>query len=316
MSIFLEYPNIAMNILISGGTGFIGNYLTGLLATRGHTLTLLTRKVRTSSNPSIHYVQWDAHSSNAASVLAQIMTTIDAVINLAGEGLFDKRWTPAVKHHLMESRIGTTRALVNAMKSAERKPSVLVNASAVGYYGDRQNEIVNESTPAGTGFLADICVRWEEESSVAAAFGVRVANPRIGIVLESNGGALERMAIPFKLFVGMPLGSGKQWLPWIHAADAAHGIAYPIENKDFSGAYNVTAPEPIRMNGFCAELGAALRRPSWSFLSVPEFALNVALGEAATSLTGGQQAVPQKLLDAGFQFRFPILQAALADIYP
>jgi uncharacterized protein len=314
-----------MHILVTGGTGFIGRFLVRYLLAEGHTLTLLSRSANQSANQhgsglqGIEYKAWDGKT---LSTWADEIHRADAVINLAGEGIFDGRWTDDIKQRLMQSRVQATSVLVEAMKrSAEqhgKAPSVFVSASAVGYYGDRADALTPESAPHSSNYLAEICIRWEQEALKAAqiqtAQPVRVAMPRIGIVLHPSGGALQKMIVPFQLFVGMPLGTGKQWFPWIHISDLVRGIAEPLTNSRLQGAYNLASPNPVTMTAFCDALGGALQRPSWSWLSVPEFALNVALGEAATSLTGGQQIVPQALLDAGFVFRHPELRATLKDL--
>jgi len=317
-----------MHILLTGGTGFIGRHLTAYLLEQGHSLTILTRRPPHSTHADhqerVRYVQWDAgasllqeapvHRPNAAATAWQIeVAQAQAVLHLAGEGIFDGRWTGAVKQRLMDSRVYSTRALVQAMAAlaGSERPTVFVSASAVGYYGNRFDEPTDESAPAGTNFLAEICVRWEQESQQATALGVRVANPRIGIVLEPRGGALERMALPFRLGLGMPLGSGKQWIPWIHIDDLVRGLAFPLEQPSLQGAYNLAAPGVVQMAGFSQALATALHRPYWSLFSVPEFALQFALGEAAEALTGGQRIVPKSLLNSGFRFNFPEVSAAL-----
>jgi uncharacterized protein len=214
-----------------------------------------------------------------------------------------------------------------------KAPRVFVSASAVGYYGNRHDAPTPESAPAGDNFLAEICLRWEQEALHAASIlvsgasdfpapapadtnanAIRVAMPRIGIVLHPSGGALQKMMLPFALFAGMPLGSGKQWFPWIHIADLVRGICEPLTNTRLQGAYNLAAPQPVTMAGFCDALGTAMRRPSWQWLAVPEFALHLALGEAATSLTDGQRIVPEALLNAGFSFEYNDVSVALADL--
>jgi uncharacterized protein (TIGR01777 family) len=314
-----------MNILLTGGTGFIGQFLVKYLLQEGHTITVLTRSPRSRSivkdqiapqplssgtmqHGAVQFAQWDARS---VSTWAEHIETTDAVVHLAGEGIFDGRWTPEVKHRLIASRVESTQALVKAMRLASRKPAVFVSASAVGYYGNRHDEPTDESAPAGQGFLADICVRWEQESRAALDCGIRVANPRIGIVLHPKGGALQRMIIPFQLFVGAPLGSGKQWFPWIHIEDAVRGLAFALTAEHLNGAYNLASPNPVTMSEFCNALGAALHRPSWQWLAVPEIALELLLGEAASSLTGGQRIVPKVLHDVGFTFLYPDLLPAL-----
>lgn len=318
-----------MNIVLTGGTGFIGQFLVKYLLQAGHTITALTRRRPVATAQAVHqtpssgtsrsgatqgsvqFIQWDAHSVGTWS---EYIETADAVVHLAGESIFGGRWTPEVKRRLIDSRVESTRALVEAMRRASHKPSVFVSASAVGYYGNRHNEPTDESAPAGQGFLADICVQWEKESHAALDCGIRVVNPRIGIVLHPTGGALQKMMLPFQLFIGAPLGSGKQWFPWIHIDDAVRGIAFALTAERLHGAYNLAAANPATMNDFCNALGTALRRPSWQWLAVPEFALELMLGEAASSLTGGQRIIPKVLQDAGFTFLHPDLLPALRHL--
>jgi uncharacterized protein (TIGR01777 family) len=317
---FLEFLFLlftyCMHILLTGGTGFIGRFLVPHLRAQGHTLTLLTRRVQPDVD-GIHYVRWDARSVNNPGDWAQEVNKADAIINLAGEGIFDGRWTPAVKERLLASRIEATRALVEAVAvttQTSRKPHVFISASAVGYYGDRADALTDESAPAGSDFLAKVCVEWERTAQAARALGVRVVHPRIGIVLHPSGGALARMMIPFQLWAGMPLGSGRQWFPWIHIHDLVRGIAEPLTNEALQGAYNLAAPNVVTMHDFCAALGKAMHRPSWPF-AVPEFALELALGEAASSLTGGQRIIPKALVEAGFTFDFPDVYPALVNLF-
>jgi uncharacterized protein (TIGR01777 family) len=300
-----------MHLIITGGTGFIGRFLVPHLRAQGHTLTLLTRRIKPDAE-GIHYAVWDARTVGD---WAQEMATADGIINLAGEGIFDERWTPTVKERLLASRIESTRALVEAIELAQRKPHVFISASAVGYYGDRADALTDESAPAGKDFLSEICVAWEREAQAARGLGLRVAHPRIGIVLHPSGGALQRMALPFQMWSGMPLGSGRQWFPWIHIHDLVRGIGEALTNETLDSAYNLASPNAVTMSDFCAALAKALHRPLWPF-TVPSFALELALGEAASSLTGGQRIVPNALQKVGFTFAFPNVDSALKDLYP
>jgi uncharacterized protein len=302
-----------MNIILTGGTGLIGKRVVATLLSEQHSVSVLTRQARQSDNNGVRFLQWDAASMGT---WAEEFHTVDAVIHLAGEGIFDERWTAEVKKRLVESRTKTARLLVEAIASAEAKPRVMVSMSGVGYYGDRGNALLDESAPPGRpdDFLAQLSVEWEAAANEAKHYGVRVATSRTGIVLAKEGGALGRMAPVFRLFVGMPLGSGNQWFPWIHIDDVVRGILHPLTST-LEGAYNLASPNPVTMNDFSDELGAALRRPSWSFLSVPEFALKLGLGEAAYSLVGGQRIVPARLLESGFRFEFSNLMLALNNIY-
>lgn len=307
-----------MKVVLTGGTGLIGSRILRYLARQGHEIVALTRRAGQSARQkslhsmSVRFVEWDAHSLG---VWAKELDGADAIVHLAGEGIFDSRWTDDVKKRIIESRIHTTRLLVQAVAEANAKPPLFVSASAVGYYGDRKDEPTDEEVSAGKGFLANVCVQWEAEGQKAAQYGCRVAMPRIGIVLDAHGGALKSMVPIFRVFLGMPLGSGHQWLPWIHIEDVVRGLVYPLENIRLEGAYNLASPHPLRMGEFCSALGQALGRPSWSWLSVPAFALRLGMGEAADALTGGQKIIPKKLLDAGFSFSFPTVTPALHDIF-
>lgn len=297
-----------MNILITGGTGFIGEELRMLLLKRGHNLVIVTRnpaKYENESAKNQQFVSWDDD-------LSVHMNEVDAVINLAGESLFGQRWTDSVKKRIMNSRVESTRTLVEAMRSAENRPAVFISASASGVYGDQGDKILDESASEGDDFLANVCKNWEAESQKAEELGVRVANPRIGIVLEEGGGALEKMLTPFRFFVGGPVGSGDQYMSWIHRSDLCRALIFPIEHEEISGAYNVCAPNPATMSEFAETLGNVMNRPS--IFKVPEFALKIALGESAKPVTDSIRMQPKKLQVYGFEFQFEELEEALADI--
>ncbi|HAH05312.1 MAG TPA: TIGR01777 family protein, partial [Elusimicrobia bacterium] len=235
----------------------------------------------------------------------------DAVINLAGEPVAGGRWTEARKLCILQSRVLATGALVAAAAKAARRPKALLNGSAVGYYGDIPEGDADENRPPGADFLAKVCVCWEEAAAKAENLGLRVVRLRTGHVLGRDGGMLAKMMPPFQLFIGGPLGSGRQWLPWIHRHDEVEAILFCLENE-ISGPVNLCAPAPERMRAFCRELGKVLHRPSWA--PAPAFALRLLLGEMAELVLGGQRAVPAKLTAAGFRFRYPLLSEALADL--
>jgi len=301
-----------MNIVVSGGTGFIGNALLKRLVESGHRVTLLTRNPDAVKHPPGGRVDVERWDGKTAGSWAQCVDGADAVMNMAGEPIAAKRWTDTQKTRILNSRLDATRAIVAAIQKAEQKPSVLVNASAVGYYGHVESGDVTESHPKGVDFLADTCARWEEEVTKAEPLGVRVVRLRTGIVLEKDGGALKKMLLPFKLFVGGSLGSGHQWFPWVHRDDVVGIILFVLEHADLSGPVNVAAPEPVTMKQFCKALGAVMGRPSWA--PVPAFVLRVTLGEMSDMLLTGQRVVPQKLQEAGYSFRYPRLDEALAAI--
>ncbi|MGM0546959.1 MAG: TIGR01777 family oxidoreductase [Bacteroidota bacterium] len=297
-----------MNILITGGTGFIGSYLRNMLLREGHFLAIVSRNPNEYGDETAknqQFVSWDDN-------LAAQMEKADAVINLAGSSIFGKRWTKEVKQKIYSSRIESTRQLVEAIQSASNRPKVMISASGADYYEPSGDQVLNESAPAGESFLSKVCVDWEAAAEPVTELGVRLATPRIGVVLEEDGGALHQMLLPFKLFVGGPIGSGQQYFPWIHMLDLCRGLVYPIENEEMAGAYNLNAPNPVTMNEFAEELASQLHRPS--LFRVPEFALDIILGEAANPVITSKRMQPQKLQQHGFDFRFPYLRQALGDI--
>jgi len=298
-----------MKIVIAGGTGFVGAPLVEELIRERHVVTVLSRtpaSVRTG--PRLEAAHWDGKTLGA---WAEQIDGADAVINLAGAVIGGKRWTNRQKALIVSSRIDATRALVEAIRRARRTPTVMVSASAVGYYGHVEEGAVTEESPAGGDFLATLCRRWEEEAS-AAAPGVRVVLPRIGIVLGREGGALPKLLLPFRLFAGGPLGSGRQWFPWIHRADLIRIFLFALSNDQLRGPVNATAPESLRMREFCAALGSVMHRPSWA--PVPAFLLRTALGEMSTIVLTGQNAVPEKLARSGFTFNHTRAAEALHTI--
>ena len=300
-----------MKIVLAGATGFIGRKLIEKLITDKHRIVILTRqpdKATQRFGPLVQAIQWDARSPGDwfASV-----DGADAVINLTGESIAGKRWNETQKHLIRSSRLESTRIIVRAIESASVRPSVLINASAVGYYGDVPEDTVTEHYPASTDFLGILSEQWEHEARHAEHLSVRVVCLRIGIVL-GDGGALEKMVLPFKLFVGGPLGSGKQWFPWVHRDDVVRSIHYILDKESIEGPVNLTAPNPVRMNDFCKTLGKILRRPSW--MAVPAFALRLAVGEFSQFLLTGQKAVPEKLLKNGYSFMYSDVEKALRNI--
>ncbi len=300
-----------MNVVVAGGGGFIGSSVVPRLRRDGHDVVVLTRAPsgiapRTGDAARVF---WDGTSQGEWS---HFVGRADAVINLAGESIGDGRWTPSRKRRIVESRINATRALLEAMRRSGRKPSVLISSSAVGYYGPVESGDVTEDNPPGAGFLADLCIRWEQEALAAGELGCRVVLLRTGVVLGEKGGALGKMLLPFRLYAGGPVGSGKQWFPWVHRDDVAGVILFALANPALSGPVNVVAPGCVTMKEFCAVLGAALSRPSW--LPVPAFPLRAALGEMAGMILTGQRAVPSQLLRLGYQFSYPLVAPALASV--
>ncbi len=297
-----------MQILITGGTGFIGQLLREELIKQGHNLTIVTRNIKKYEDESASNQRFIDLNDDFVPYIEKS----DAVINLAGENLFKKRWDEKLKKIIYDSRINTTRKLVEAMEKAETKPKVFISASASGYYGDKGDRILDESAEAADDFLAKICKDWETEAKKAEKLSIRVAIPRIGVVLERGGGALEKMLPIFNLFIGGPIGNGKQYLPWIHRSDLVQAIIYPLTSEQLSGPYNACAPGAVTMNELAKTLGSVMNRPS--LFRVPAFALSIVLGEGAKPVLSSANMIPKKLKDSGFSFRYSDLDEALADI--
>ena len=308
-----------MNIAIAGGTGFVGKRLTEFLLQAGHTVGVLTRNPAQAQN---RFAQLSAELSSRLTITAYdphqeeswrtAIAGSNGIVNLVGESLTGERWTPRKKTEILNSRVDTTEKLVAAIASLDQKPEVLVNASAIGYYGPHEDEIVDESTPPANDFLSGVCKQWEAASGKVTDLGVRLVQVRIGIVLGADGGALGQMLGFFQMFIGGPIGSGKQWLSWVHRDDLVGAIAYSLEQSGVSGAVNLTAPNPVPMDEFCNTLGQVMARPSW--LPVPSLALELIFGEAAQIILTGQRVMPARIQGFGYQFKFPQLRPALQDI--
>jgi len=303
---------MSKKVILSGGTGFIGQALIPKLLKADYTVVLLTRGMHSApeiSHSSLHVEQWDGRTLGR---WAKHLEGAGAVINLAGESIGAKRWTQARKRLLLGSRLDSTKVITSAIAKATNKPSVLVNASAVGYYGNVDNDDVPESYPHGNDFLASLCVEWEQQALTAQKLGVRVALLRNGVVLGKNGGALKKMLLPFKMLVGGPLGSGRQWFSWIHLDDVVDIILFILEKKNISGPVNVASPNPVTMKQFCEALGKAMKRPCWA--QVPALMLQTVLGEMSQVILTGQRVLPKKLVDAGYKFRYSDMDRALETI--
>jgi uncharacterized protein (TIGR01777 family) len=300
--------HVPVRVVVSGGTGFEGRAIVAMLAARGDEVVVLSRS-EGKGEARVRVVGW---TPRAAGPWQREIEAADAVVSLAGAGVMDERWTRARLTEIRASRAEPTRLIAEAIARAETKPA-LVGASAVGIYGMRTDDLVmDEGSPHGTDVLAEICDAWEKEASRAAEAGARVALARIGIVLGKGGGALDKMAAPFRAFVGGPIGDGKQWMSWVHLEDTVRAIAFALDTATFSGPFNVCAPRPVTMSDFARALGIAVGRPAR--MRVPAFALRAALGHRASVLLTGQRVVPKHLEAAGFRFAFPGLEAALADI--
>jgi uncharacterized protein (TIGR01777 family) len=299
----------AMKIVLAGATGFLGRPLTEALAADGHELVGLTRKPR--SGGGFREVAWQPDGT--AGPWAAEIDGADVVVNLAGESIAGGRWTAGRKRALRDSRLRSTASLVAAIDRAARRPALLLSSSAVGYYGPRGDERVDETTPPGDDFLSRLSVEWEHAAEAAAGRGTRVVRLRTGLVLESDGGALAAMLTPFKLGVGGPLGTGRQYWPWIHRHDWIALVRFLIARPDAEGPVNATAPEPVTNREFSKTLARVLERPS--LFTAPALALRLAMGEMADALLlNGQRVVPARAVEMGFEFRYRELEPALREI--
>ncbi|MEJ5330657.1 MAG: TIGR01777 family oxidoreductase [Desulfobaccales bacterium] len=295
-----------MKVFVTGGTGFVGGFLCRFLAAAGHEVTILTR--RAAPEEGFHYLTGDP--TREGPWMAAVPEH-DWVINLAGASIF-AHWTEEKKKVIHDSRILTTRNLVKALAAGDRR-QLFCSTSAPGYFGNRGEEILTEDSPPGDGFLGDVALEWEEEALKARELGLRVVITRFGLVLGRGGGILGTLEPAFKAFVGGPAGDGRQWMPWIHHEDLCRAYLFVAEHPEISGPVHFCAPNPVRNWDFAKALGRALGRPS--FLTAPAFMLRLVLGELAEAVLTGQRMVPQKLQAAGFEFRYPTLEQALAAIY-
>lgn len=304
-----------MKVAITGATGFVGSRLVERLQSLGHSVVVLTRNPNKARQqfPSEVYktvviVGYDPMQSGE---WQQSLSGCDGVVNLAGTPIAEEKWTPAYKQQLVDSRIITTEKLVEAIGRANPKPGVLVNASAIGFYGTSETAEFDETSDAGDDFLAGICQQWEAAASKVKDSGTRLAILRFGIVL-GLGGALGKMLTPFKMFAGGPIGSGQQWFSWIHLDDVVNLIIKALEDGSIQGTYNATAPNPVRMADMCTELGKQMKRPSW--LPVPSFAIEAMLGDGAIVVLEGQKVMPKQTLASGFEYEYKTVDQALAQV--
>jgi uncharacterized protein (TIGR01777 family) len=293
-----------VNIVLAGGSGFLGRKLAKRLEGEGHKAFTLTRRPTGAGQ-----IGWQPDGT--AGDLPRHIEGVDAIVNLAGEGIADQRWTAARKEALRSSRIRSTRTLVAAIKECARPPRVFVSGSGIGYYGPHGDEPVTEATPPGDDFLARLCVEWEQAARQASS-STRVVIVRSGLALAGDGGALARMLLPFKLGLGATIGSGKQYFPWIHADDWTAMVSWLIQNEQARGDFNATAPEPVTNREFTKTLGRVLHRPT--VLVAPAFALRGALGDLATSLLEGQRVLPAHAEQLGFRFTHRTLEPALESM--
>jgi uncharacterized protein (TIGR01777 family) len=307
-----------MRIVIAGGTGFLGSPLAETYAEDGHDVRLLTRSLPPGESrhdsgtgvPGITRVGWTPEGQPER--WNGIVDGADVVVNLAGESLAARRWTPQVKAALRDSRIVPTRSLSTAIAEAAHPPAVFISISGVGYYGTG-DEPRTEASPAGGDFMAHLCEDWEAEAQKAARRGVRVVTIRSGVVLERTGGALPQMALPFRFFVGGPVASGRQYMSWIHRLDWIEMVRWIVQTPEADGPINLTAPHPVTNRAFARALGRALKRPS--LIPVPRFALRIAVGELAEVVATGQRVLPARAQALGYPFRYPEIEMAFRGIY-
>lgn len=308
-----------MKIVIAGGSGFLGSPLAEMYAEEGHDVRVLTRSLKPGETrhdsgtgvPGITRVGWNPDGEIGA--WASALEGADAAINLAGESIAGRRWTPQRKALLRDSRIGPTTSLAAAINAATRPPAVFISGSAVGYYGPAGNDPKNEDSGPGNDFLAQLCVNWEEAARRATRSETRLVLLRTGIAIERSGGALVEMMRPFRFFAGGPIGSGRQYISWIHRLDWIEIVRWLVQTRDVAGPVNATAPHPVTNRQFARALGHAMHRPS--FVPVPGFALKVALGEMAESLLTGQRVLPARAQQHGYHFRYPEIDQAFRGIF-
>lgn len=297
-------------VIITGATGFLGKRIAEKLILRGDEVTIFTRSVKNAKQKisnAYDYIEWNPELNN----WYQKMEDKDAVVHLAGENVMAKRWNAEHKKSILSSRVERTRSLVNAIGHLKDKPKAFISASAVGYYGNSEKP-VNEDSAPGKDFLSEVVNAWEKEASKVELYGVRRVSIRTGIVLDTNEGALVPMINQFKFFVGGPIGSGEQWFPWIHIEDVVKIFLFAIDNQNVSGALNASSPNPIRMNEFCKTLGRVMQRPS--LFKVSALLIKILFGEAAEVLLNGAQVIPKKTIRAGYKFRFETAEEALKNL--
>lgn len=299
-----------MKYIITGGTGLIGSALTQALLSQNDQVFVLSRSPEKARVPAgVTVLPWDGHSAEGWWGQAE---GVDGIVNLAGESIGAALWSQAQRQRILRSRQDAGAAVVDAVRRVQRKPGVVVQISGVGYYGIHADEVVTEQNPPGQDFLAKVAIEWENATRPVEDMDVRRVVLRSGVVLEKHSGVLPRMMLPFKLFVGGPLGTGRQWVSWIHLADQVRGLVFALKNQSARGVYNLTSPEPVTNADFGKALGRVMHRPYW--IPAPGFALKLALGEMSTLVLDGQRVIPQRIQAEGFEFRYPHLSVALEDL--
>lgn len=297
-----------MNVLITGGTGLVGKVLTKILQEKNYTVSYLSRSKQSGSIKTYH---WDITKKE---IDVEAISQADYIVHLAGAGVADKRWTDLYKKEIIDSRVISTQLLTQAIQQSSKKPKAFVSASAVGFYGfDTKDTLLTENSPKGEGFLADVTEKWEKSVEEISNLGIRTAIMRIGIVLAKEGGALAKIMQPVQFFAGSPLGSGKQYMSWIHIRDMARMLIYAFENENIRGFYNAVGNSPVTNEDFTKEVAKILKKPLF-LPNVPSFALNLLLGEMASMVVGGNRVSNEKIVKAGFEYEFAILESALKDL--
>jgi len=298
-----------MKIVIAGGSGFVGQKLTENLLNEGHEIIILSRKA-SKIEDKVKYVEWLQEDTSPENEIV----AADAFINLAGVSINEGRWTEEHRKKIYASRMEATDELLRIISALQTKPAVLVNASAIGIYpASEDNVYTEESLDYADDFLGQTVTDWEKKAASAESEGIRVVCMRFGVILGKNAGALPLMVLPYKLFAGGTVGSGNQWVSWVHVEDVAYAIAFTLSNQQVYGPVNVTSPFPKRMKYFGITIGSVLHRPHW--LPVPSFAMKIVLGKKSALVLEGQHVLPEKLLSNGFKFHFPTLESALNDLY-
>jgi uncharacterized protein (TIGR01777 family) len=300
---------MSKNILITGATGLVGRKLIPFLQANGHQVSILSRKQANIKNVKVYL--WDV---NQQTIDANAFTNIDTVIHLAGEGIADKKWTNKRKQEIIDSRVRSTELLYQTIEQTKTPITTFISASAVGFYGDREEEVLTENSHSGTGFLADCCIKWENAVNKGIELGIRVVKIRIGLILSKEDGALEAMEKPIRYFAGAPLGTGKQWMPWIHLDDIVKIFTTAVENTAFIGAFNACAPMPVTNKLLTEKIAKKINRPIWPF-NVPKFVLKALLGEMSILPLMSNNTSAAKLLSTGYQFAYVNLDDALDSIY-
>lgn len=301
-------------VIVTGGTGFIGRVLCRLLVGKGYEVIVLSRnpaRVDAVLGNGVKGWQWDARTADG---WADAADGAYGIVNLAGDSIASGKWTTDKKRRILESRLNAGQAVREAIERVDNRPAVVIQASAIGYYGDGGDEVLNERCPRGSGFLAEVAERWEETTKGIQSLGVRHVVIRTAIVLGKGGGFLRNVIPPFKMFLGGPSGSGRQWVSWIHIEDEAGAVAFLLEREDLDGIFNLSSPNPTRNRDFYRSLGRAIKRPSW--LRAPGLLLRMLLGEMAEELIlAGQRVLPERLLESGYEFRYPDLDPAFQEIF-